>query len=64
MNQRMRPTMSDVITEAVAALNEKMDGGFDGTAKFDIEGEGAIIIDEGGARAHGHGAARKFHLLR
>ena len=43
--------MSDVITEAVAALNEKMDGGFDGTAKFDIEDEGAIIIDAAGARA-------------
>ena len=44
--------MSDVVTEAVAALNAKMDGaGFDGTAKFDIEGEGAIIIDESGARA-------------
>ncbi|SLN22312.1 SCP2 sterol-binding domain-containing protein [Pseudooctadecabacter jejudonensis] len=43
--------MSDTITEAVTALNAKMDGGFDGTAKFDIEGEGAIIIDENGARA-------------
>ena len=44
--------MSDVVNEAVAALNAKMDGaGFDGTAKFDIEGEGAIIIDENGARA-------------
>lgn len=43
--------MSDVITKAVAALNEKMDGGFDGTAKFDIEGEGSIIIDADGARA-------------
>jgi len=43
--------MSDVITEAVAALSEKMDGGFDGTAKFDIEGEGAIIIDADGVRA-------------
>ena len=44
--------MSDVITEAVAALNEKMGGtGFDGSAKFDIEGEGGIIIDENGARA-------------
>jgi len=43
--------MSDVITEAVTALNEKMDGGFDGTAKFDIEGEGTIIIDADGARA-------------
>ena len=44
--------MSDVITEAVAALNAKMDGaGFDGTAKFTIEDEGSIIIDESGARA-------------
>jgi putative sterol carrier protein len=44
--------MSDVVTEAVAALNEKMDGaGFDGSAKFEIEGEGGIIIDADGARA-------------
>ncbi len=43
--------MSDVVTEAVAQLNEKISGGFDGTAKFDIEGEGSIIIDENGARA-------------
>ncbi len=44
--------MSDVVTEAVAALNAKMDGaGFDGSAKFAIEGEGAIIIDADGARA-------------
>jgi putative sterol carrier protein len=44
--------MSDVITKAVDALNAKMDGGgFDGTAKFDIEDEGAIIIDADGARA-------------
>ena len=44
--------MSDVVTEAVAALNAKMDGaGFDGSAKFVIEGEGSIIIDADGARA-------------
>ena len=45
--------MSQVIEEAVAALNAKMDGrGFDaGTAKFDVEGEGTIMIDEAGARA-------------
>ncbi|MFQ1700089.1 SCP2 sterol-binding domain-containing protein [Loktanella agnita] len=44
--------MSDVVTEAVAALNAKMNGqGFDGNAKFIIEDEGAIIIDENGARA-------------
>lgn len=44
--------MTDVVTEAVAALNAKMDGaGFDGTAKFTIEDEGSIIIDSDGARA-------------
>jgi putative sterol carrier protein len=44
--------MSEVVNEAVAQLNAKMDGtGFDGCAKFDIEGEGCIIIDANGARA-------------
>lgn len=43
--------MSDVVTEAVTQLNAKMDGGFDGTAKFDIEDEGTIIVDQNGARA-------------
>jgi len=43
--------MSDVIAEAVKQLNEKMDGGFDGIAKFTIEDEGSIIIDGDGARA-------------
>ncbi|MFO8127470.1 SCP2 sterol-binding domain-containing protein [Yoonia sp.] len=44
--------MTDVVTEAVAALNAKMAGaGFDGTAKFTIEDEGSIIIDSDGARA-------------
>ena len=44
--------MSDVLTTAVAALNEKMDGGFAaGVAKFVIEDEGAIIVDGSGARA-------------
>lgn len=44
--------MSTVISEAVDALNAKMGGdGFDGTAKFEIEDEGAIIIDANGARA-------------
>ena len=44
--------MSDVINEAVTKLNAKMGGnGFDGTAKFVIEDEGAIIIDQTGARA-------------
>ena len=43
--------MSETIDAAVAALNDKMSGGFDGTAKFVIEGEGAIMVDESGARA-------------
>lgn len=44
--------MSDVVSSAVAALNDKMGGGgFNGSAKFMIEGEGAIMIDGDGARA-------------
>lgn len=44
--------MSDVIEKAVSALNEKLGAGaFDGTAKFVIEGEGAIMLDSDGARA-------------
>ena len=44
--------MSDIINAAVTALNDKMGGdGFDGKAKFDIQGEGAIVIDADGARA-------------
>ncbi|SIP96072.1 SCP-2 sterol transfer family protein [Paracoccus thiocyanatus] len=42
--------MSKVIEGAVAALDEKAKG-FDGTAKFVIEGEGSVYIDENGARA-------------
>lgn len=42
--------MSDVVASAVAALNEKLAGGFAGTAKFVIEGEGAIMLDADGAR--------------
>ena len=44
--------MSAVVDEAVTQLNAKMAGeGFDGTAKFVIEGEGTVMIDESGARA-------------
>ena len=44
--------MSDIIDQAVVALNEKLAGSnFDGSAKFDIEGEGGVIIDGNGARA-------------
>lgn len=43
--------MSDVIDRAVTELNAKLDGGFDGSAKFMIEDEGTIVVDEAGARA-------------
>ena len=43
--------MSNVIEGAVAALNEKLEDGFDGSAKFVIEDEGAIMVDGDGARA-------------
>lgn len=44
--------MSDIINAAVAALNEKLAGAdFDGSAKFQIEGEGAVRIDADGASA-------------
>ena len=43
--------MSDILDQAVAALNEKLgDSGFDGSAKFAIEGEGSIMLDGSGAR--------------
>ena len=44
--------MSYIINEAVVVLNEKLAGAdFGGTAKFDIEGEGAVMMDAAGARA-------------
>ena len=44
--------MSDIVNEAVTVLNDKMAGtDFDGTAKFDITGEGCIMMDNQGARA-------------
>lgn len=43
--------MSDVIEAAVAALSARLGEGFDGSAKFVIEGEGAITLDGGGVRA-------------
>lgn len=42
--------MSKVVEAAVAALDPKAKG-FDGTAKFVIEGEGTVYIDADGARA-------------
>lgn len=44
--------MSDVINEAVTALNAKLEGtSIGGTAKFVIEDEGSVVIDDDGARA-------------
>lgn len=43
--------MSDVITHAVGMLSEKLGQGFDGTAKFVIQDEGAIMVDGDGVRA-------------
>jgi putative sterol carrier protein len=44
--------MSELINAAVIALNEKLGGAdFDGSAKFQIEGEGAVRIDGDGASA-------------
>lgn len=43
--------MSEVIDAAVTALTAKLNGGFDGVAKFVIPGEGAIMMDGSGVRA-------------
>lgn len=44
--------MSEVISAAVEAMNEKLGGaGFDGSAKFVMGDEGSFIIDASGARA-------------
>ena len=41
--------MSDILNAAVATLNEKLSGGFDGSVKFEIEDEGCVRVDENGA---------------
>lgn len=43
--------MSAVIDAAVEAISAKLGDGFDGTAKFVIEDEGAVLVDGTGARA-------------
>lgn len=44
--------MSDIVNQAVTVLNEKLaTADFDGTAKFDIEDEGCVMMDATGARA-------------
>jgi putative sterol carrier protein len=49
--------MSDIIGKAVAAISEKLSGSFDGSAKFVITGEGAIMLDATGVRAGDEEAA-------
>jgi putative sterol carrier protein len=43
--------MSSVIDAAVDAIAGKLGGAFDGSAKFVIRGEGAVIVDGAGVRA-------------
>lgn len=43
--------MSEVIDQAVAALQAKVGSGFDGIAKFVLKGHGAIMLDADGVRA-------------
>lgn len=43
--------MSDKIDAAVKALQARLGDGFDGSAKFVIGDEGAVMIDSQGARA-------------
>ncbi len=50
--------MSEVINSAVEALKEKLgQDGFDSSVKFEITGEGAVIVDEDGVRAGDEDAA-------
>ena len=43
--------MTDIMIEAVAAIEKKLTGSvFDGSAKFEIQDEGSIIIDSSGVR--------------
>lgn len=42
--------MSDLLNSAVEALTAKLDGGFDSSAKFELTGVGALILDADGVR--------------
>ncbi|MCD9146206.1 SCP2 sterol-binding domain-containing protein [Pseudophaeobacter flagellatus] len=43
--------MSETLEQAAAAMNEKLAGSdFSASAKFQIEGMGAIVLDSSGAR--------------
>lgn len=50
--------MSDIVEAAVTALSERFgDGGFDGSVRFVIEGEGAVRIDDSGVARDDDGSA-------
>ncbi len=56
--------MSDIVSQAVSELNDKVQSaGFDGTAKFQIEGEGAVMISSAGAEAVAEDAAADVTLV-
>jgi putative sterol carrier protein len=43
--------MTDIMAQAVEAIEKKLEGTvFDGSAKFEIEGLGSVIIDASGVR--------------
>ena len=43
--------MTDIMAHAVEAIEKKLEGPiFDGSAKFEIEGQGSVIIDASGVR--------------
>ena len=43
--------MTDIMAHAVEEIEKKLEGTvFDGSAKFEIEGQGSVIIDASGVR--------------
>lgn len=42
--------MSDILDHAITAMEAKIQGTFDGSAKFVIGEEGAIVLDQSGVR--------------
>lgn len=55
--------MAEVIAAALEAMREKFPEGFDGAAKFVIEGEGALVLDPDGVRVAEPGEAAEVTLM-
>lgn len=53
--------MTELIEKAVAKLAERMPDGFPNRAKFEIAGEGSIIVDPQGVRAADEPAEITLH---